>query len=333
MNQALGEFDFNWEERFMFQGRLSIIWDSLVKQNLFYLLFVALCFLGAALAPASRADAKPIQEFDRPKTSPPKATHGSVAVLQWNPAGSAPLTKDREVAERFKARNRHEMARFITEAAKGGAEMVITPEFATVGYPDIPDLPDEDDNFRNRKDIEPYVEPLDGPTQREFSELAKELGVIVHVGFAEHDQKTNRFYNSVMALGADGKLLGSFRKVNLFKKENDFLSAGSQAVTYESPFGKVGFAICADIYDPDLLRRYKELGTDVIALSTSWAQYNTGMSYFRRAARDINVFVLAANMTYFPDSGVISPNGELQSHIRQSSGLAWGYLPRINKKK
>jgi hypothetical protein len=40
-----------------------------------------------------------------------------------------------------------------------------------------------------------------------------------------------------------------------------------------------------------------------------------------------DAYMLAANQQYFPDSGVINPDGTAQSHIRQTNGLAYGYLP------
>ena len=68
-------------------------------------------------------------------------------------------------------------------------------------------------------------------------------------------------------------------------------------------------------------------GAKVLVLSTSWAVYNTGMDTFVHSARGNQMYLLAANQNYIPDSGVINPDGTLQSHIRQSTGIAYGYLP------
>lgn len=105
-------------------------------------------------------------------------------------------------------------------------------------------------------------------------------------------------------------------------------SKGTEPVTYSSTFGKVGIVICSDIYSSFPMNDYMKTGLGVLALSTSWAQYNTDMSAFEAGAKWVNAHVLAANQMYFPDSGVINPDGTHQSHIRQSSGLAYGYLLR-----
>jgi hypothetical protein len=37
---------------------------------------------------------------------------------------------------------------------------------------------------------------------------------------------------------------------------------------------------------------------------------------------------VASNLADHPDSGVVSPDGSAQSHIRETVGLAFGYLKR-----
>ena len=55
------------------------------------------------------------------------------------------------------------------------------------------------------------------------------------------------------------------------------------------------------------------------------------MDYFTRSAKSYELYILAANQIYFPDSGVINPDGSKQSHIRQSEAIAYGYLPRVKQ--
>lgn len=230
--------------------------------------------------------------------------------------------------------NRQEMGKRIEQAAKNGAKFVVLSEFAVVGYPDIPDLPPEEDEFRNRQDVKVFVDSIPGDSTNYFSKIAAKNKVWIQFGMAEVDKKTDKYYNAAVVINDAGQIVTSFRKINLFKLENDFLSAGSLPVTFNSPMGKVGIAICADIYDYSLLGTYRAQGVDVISLSTSWAQMNTGMTWFRKAAVEVGSYVLAANQMYFPDSGVINPDGKNQSHIRQSrDSIAYGYVPLKNSQK
>ncbi len=270
---------------------------------------------------------EPIQEVFEPVGNFDPAIYGKVAVVQWNQPESTPIGVTIEQAEIFMQRNREILASYITEAASKGSRLVLTPEFGVVGYPDIPELPSEEDNFQNREQIAPYVEPVGGATTQYFSALAKKLGVTLHVGFAEVEPMTQEYFNTVIVMGPKGELIARYRKIHLFELEDKFLTPGTEPVTYQGDFGKVGISICSDIYSSDPMEEYRDLKVNVIALSTSWAEFNSGMAAFEYAATWVNAFVLAANQTYFPDSGVINPDGTTQSHIRQSVGVAYGYLP------
>ncbi|MBI4404952.1 MAG: carbon-nitrogen hydrolase family protein [Deltaproteobacteria bacterium] len=273
----------------------------------------------------------PIEEVFEPGGSFDPNKFGKVAVVQWAPVATTPLGVTPAVAENFKVENRKALEVYIREAAAKGARLIITSEFAVVGYPDIPELPSEEDNFRNRQDIEPYVEPVPGPSTQYFGDLARELGIYLHVGFAEVEPETEHYYNTIVVLNPEGMIVARYRKINLYHLEQSFLEPGKDPVTYEGIFGKVGITVCSDIYSARPMDQYKQAGVHAVALSTSWAQWNTGMANFQRGARWINGYVLAANQPYFPDSGVINPDGSLQSHIRQTlRGIAYGYLPYIN---
>jgi len=282
----------------------------------------AVLFAGSLMA----SELKPIKEVFEPKGKFSTKTHMKVAVVQWAPDASAPLGS-KEAAERFKESNRQVLENYIREAASNGAKLVVTPEFGTVGYPDIPELPSEDDNFRTREDVAPYVETDKGTTAKRFSSLAKELKVYIHVGMAEVDTKTKNYHNTVLVFDPAGKLAAKYRKSHLYQQEDNYLVPGDKIATYQSPVGKVGMIICSDVYGSFPMDNYSRGKVDVLALSTSWAQANTGWGYFTDGAKWVDAYLLAANQNYYPDSGVINPDGSGQSHIRQTTGVAYGYLP------
>ncbi len=272
-----------------------------------------------------------ITEFAEPNESYKSPHSMRVAVIQANP-GTASLNVTAEEAERLKSNNRDNIKRQIEGAANQGAEWIITSEMGVVGYPHIPGTPSEEENFRTREEILPYAETIPGPTTEYFSALAKKLNIHLQVGFPEIDPVTQKLYNAAVLIKPDGNIAISHRKNSLFHVEGNYFSkGGTTPAIYDSPIGKVGILICADVYDYTLLRYYQTNGVKVLNLSTSWAQMNTGMGYFQRAAQNVGAYLLAANQPYFPDSGVINPNGENQSHIRQTSGTAFGFIPYINK--
>jgi predicted amidohydrolase len=270
---------------------------------------------------------KPIEETWFPVGNFPESEFLKVAVLQWSPPGVAPL-ESRSAAEAYMNNNRLILEKYIRAAAKEGAKLILTPEFGVVGYPDIPELPSADDNFQTREQIALYVEDKNGKTIKFFSKISKELKVTIHVGFAYKDGST--YYNAVAALGPDGSLLALHKKMNLYQREGNYISPGEAPTIYESSIGKVGILICSDVYDYyTVLGFYQRQKVNLLALSTSWAEMNTGWKHFVDAAKYVKAPIAASNHDYFPDSGVVFPNGKVHSHIRQSNGLAYGFLPII----
>lgn len=281
-----------------------------------------------------RKGLEPIHEVRAPDPRDyPSDRWGKVAVVQWAPHDATPLHVPKFVAQLYKAKNWAHLDRYIVEAALHGAKLVVTPEFATVGYPDIPALPAEEDDYQSRDDIAPYVEPVPGPTTNHFARLAKQLGIYLHIGLPEVDVATQEYFNSVVVLNPQGEVIARYRKMNLWDGEEKFLSPGTDPILYTSPFGNVGLAVCADIGGIEPLATYRKAHVQTLALSTSWIEWNTGMKYFALAAQSLPSFLLAANQIYFPDSGVINPDGTTQSHIRQSEGVAYGYLPYVSREE
>ncbi len=269
----------------------------------------------------------PIQEVFAPAPRDPKLWD-RVAVVQSAPSQAAKVGISIQEAMQIKARNWDELETHIRHAASQGAKLIITSEFGTIGYPDTPGVPPEDQEFQSREEIAPYVETVPGPTTAHFGGIAKSLGVYLQVGMAEVDPSTGKYYNTAVVIDSSGRLVTHYRKITLFQQETRFLSPGDRTVAFDSPWGRIGIVVCADIYASAVLNSLAGQGVETLTLSTSWDEYNTGFGNFANTAKTRHWYVLAANQPYFPDSGVIEPTGVPQSHIRQTDGIAYGYLPR-----
>jgi predicted amidohydrolase len=248
-----------------------------------------------------------------------------VAVVSFSPPQDAPVNVSQSVINRYKDETAGALEAHIRTAASNGARLIVTPEFGTVGYPATPGLPPEEQEFQNRDEIQPYVETMSGKTVKRFGSLANELNVWLVIGFAEHETSTDRYFNTLVGFNPEGKVVRKYRKIHLFEGETKFLSAGDSRSYFDTEFGRVGMFTCYDIHfgNPagDLVSKDH---AEIIAFGTSWVGKN-GMSVFRQFAESHHVYMLAANHTYFPDSGVISPDGEIQSHT-QADGPVYGYV-------
>lgn len=267
----------------------------------------------------------PINEIFSPNDSQfPLDRYQKVAVLQWANPIDAPVNVSNTEAENYKQTNREAIADYIEEADRNNATLLVTPEMATVGYPSQPEY---GDNFSSPEQAAPYAEEKKGITFQYFSKLAKQFKMFLHIGFLEKVPGERFFHNSVMVISPKGDLVTTYSKQNLFGGEYLYIKPGVGAKTYQSPAGKMGLGVCADIYDTSFLAQYKKLKIDALSLSSSWTIHNSAYSYYTSAAETLDTIIMGSNHNYYPDSGVVNADGSKQSHIRQSTGLAYGFLP------
>src|SRR5438309_9959572 len=92
---------------------------------------------------------------------------------------------------------------FIREAAKGGAKIVCLPELFRSQY----FCQSEDhDNFK-------LAEEVPGPSTDKFTELARELDIVIVASLFEK-RSAGVYHNTAAIIDADGKFLGKYRKMH-----------------------------------------------------------------------------------------------------------------------
>ncbi|KAL1410909.1 Omega-amidase nit3 [Vanrija albida] len=115
-------------------------------------------------------------------------------------------------------------------------------------------------NVRGGKEV-PGAE-AEGESITALREMAREAGVYLIGGsIPEKEDGTGNIYNTLTAYDPAGNIIAKHRKVHLFDidipgrqtfKESDSLSAGNELTTFDTPFGKIGVAICYDIRFPEM---------------------------------------------------------------------------------
>jgi predicted amidohydrolase len=131
------------------------------------------------------------------------------------------------------------------------ADLYVLPELFNTGY-----------NFVDETEVRSMAEPADGSTFRTMSEWTKEHSCYVVYGFAE---QADKIYNSAAIVGPDG-IIGIYRKVHLFYRENLFFTPGNLGFpVFDLPFGKVGIMICFDWIYPESARSLALKGAQLIA--------------------------------------------------------------------
>lgn len=182
-----------------------------------------------------------------------------------------------------KAENLRRARAEIDRAAREGAELVILPEMFCQPY--------ETARFAE------YAEAEGGPAQQMLSLAARENKVWL-VGGSVCEVENGRYYNTSYVYNPQGDCVAKHRKVHLFDidiaggqyfKESDVLSPGETLTVFDTPWGKVGLAICFDIRFADMAAKMVEAGARMLIYPASF-NMSTGPRHwellFRARAMD-----------------------------------------------
>jgi deaminated glutathione amidase len=226
-------------------------------------------------------------------------------------------------ASEDKAANLATLVDGVRRLAGAGADLVVAPEAAMHGF-GAPDQP-----------LAAVAEPLDGPFVSGLQEAARTCGVSVVAGMFEPvDQDASRAYNTVVALGSDGTLLGRYRKQHLFDAlgwmESKRLEPGSPQDRLVFTVGdfSVGVLTCYDLRFPELARALADDGATLLAVPSAWVagplKEDQWTTLVRSRAIE-NVLYVAATYqpapTYAGRAMVVDPFGVVISSLDESAGL------------
>ena len=167
----------------------------------------------------------------------------------------------------------------IRELAAKGAELIMLPEHFNFLGPD------------HLKRVN--AEPLDqSPSLDRIRNLAAELKAAVHIGsYLERDG--HKLFNTGVVFDRDGERIGTYRKIHLFDVnipggtcycESDTISPGNEVVTFALGDFIFGMATCYDLRFPELFRRLRQMGADVILLPAAFT-LSTGRDHWELLLR------------------------------------------------
>ena len=150
--------------------------------------------------------------------------------------------------------NRNHMKSAIRQVAALDTQIVLMPELVSSGYV-----------FDTVEEARSCGEPADGPSVSMLAVGAAHYGIVIVGGFAELGDD-GQLYNSAAIVGPDG-VLAIYRKTHLWDREKLWFTPGSEAPpVVETPFGRIGVAVCYDLYFPELTRGLALAGADLIAV-------------------------------------------------------------------
>lgn len=184
--------------------------------------------------------------------------------------------------------------RYIGDAKSAGAEYVLTPEMTNI-------------LAANREQLfAVVVEEEADASLATLREVARKLGIYVHVGSLAIRISPDRAANRSFLIDPKGDILARYDKIHMFDvdlaggesyRESRNYRPGELAVLADLPWGRLGLTVCYDLRFPALYRALAEAGAIMLAIPSAFTK-QTGEAHWhvlvRGRAIENGCFVFAA---------------------------------------
>lgn len=230
------------------------------------------------------------------------------------------LTVVQTASTQDKTANRADLERLVADAAQDRPDLIVLPEAMMADF------------APGGGSVGPLAEALDGEFVTTLRACAKEHNTAIVAGMFERSCDEARPYNTLLAVGADGDLLGAYRKIHLYDafgyRESDQLTPGDVApVVVQIAGRKLGLMTCYDLRFPELSRALVDAGAEVLVVPAAWVRGEFKERHWSTllAARAIEntCYVAAAAQNgkkYLGLSQVIDPQGTVIAALGEEDG-------------
>ena len=226
-----------------------------------------------------------------------------------------------------KEENLDRAEQLLAAAVESGAQLAVLPEMFICPY-DSSRFPE-------------YAEDQNGPSVKRLAGIAERLRLVLIAGSIPESDAQGRIYNTSYSFGPDGGMIGKHRKIHLFDidieggikfRESDTLSPGDSATIIETPWGKIGVAICFDIRFAELFRQMALQGAHTVVVPGAF-NMTTGPAHwelsFRMRAVDNQIYTAGCAPARDPQAGYISwahsmvadPWGRVTGSLAEEEGI------------
>ncbi len=223
--------------------------------------------------------------------------------------------------------NLNEARRHIAKAVEQGAKLVVLPEFFAIMGMEAQDT------------VKAREQAGQGNIQQFLSETARKHKIwLVGGSIPLAGDSPDKVRNSCLVFDETGAQVARYDKIHLFNltlgneayNEAQTIEAGNQVVVVDSPFGRIGLAVCYDLRFPELFRAMKNV--DIIVLPAAFTA-TTGKMHWEplvraRAIENLSYFIAAAQGGYHVNgrethghSMIVDPWGRILDELQRGSGV------------
>ena len=174
------------------------------------------------------------------------------------------------------AANSDEAVRMIGEAKSAGADYVLTPEMTNILA------------AKREQLFSVVVEEEADASLATLREVARKLGIYVHIGSLAIKISPDRAANRSFLIDPKGDILARYDKIHMFDvdlaggesyRESRNYRPGELAVLADLPWGRLGLTVCYDLRFPALYRALAEAGATMLAIPSAFTK-QTGEAHW-----------------------------------------------------
>jgi predicted amidohydrolase len=214
-------------------------------------------------------------------------------------------------------KNFENVQKYIEEAAKAGADVIVLPEMWNTGY--------ALNNLSNLADVN------GDKTKQMLAQNAKQYGVNI-IGGSVATKREDGFYNTMYVVNRVGEIIAEYDKAHLIKlmDEHLFMNPGQKPNNFEIDGTTCGGVICYDLRFPEWIRTHTIKGAKVMFIPAEWPKTRIDHWQILLQARAIEnqCFIIAVNRVgtdpnneFNGHSMVVAPWGEVLIGDQSSEGI------------
>lgn len=217
--------------------------------------------------------------------------------------------------------NLEEAERLIKTAVQQDAKLVVLPEnFAIMGLSEM-------------DKVAIAETPGEGPIQLFLSQQARKHEIWIVGGTIPIESSvTGKVFSASLLYNDKGEIVARYDKIHLFDvvleaskesyTESETIEPGDDVVVVDTPFGKLGMAICYDLRFPELFRAMADVGMEICVLPSAFTSL-TGKAHWESLLRARAI----ENLCYMiaPDQGGYHINGR-ETHGDSMIIDPWGVV-------
>ena len=222
--------------------------------------------------------------------------------------------------------NLSEARRLVAKAVEQGAKLVVLPEFFAIM------------GMNEQDKVKVCEQPGKGPIQSFMSETARQHKIWLMGSLPMAASGPDKVRNSLLVFDEKGAQVARYDKIHLFNltlgnesyNEAQTIEPGDKVVVVDSPFGRIGLAVCYDLRFPELFRAMKDV--DILVLPSAFTA-TTGKVHWEpliraRAIENLSYVIAAAQGGYHVSgrethghSMIVDPWGRVMDELQRGSGV------------